>query len=106
MLLCVGFVAVGWVVSFTFAFIFGNISDVVMTYLMQIWFLNDKGNRIVYFGVSLVIVACCILLAQEYCKEQNNVEQLSLSQLEGVDPLDDQDEKSISFVETTPLKKY
>ena len=79
-------------------------SDVVMTYLMQIWFLNDKDNWMVYFGVSLVIVACCIFLAQEYCKEQNNVEQLSSSQLEGIDPLDDQDEKYISFVETTPLK--
>ena len=83
-----GVVTFVWIISYTLAYLFGDIgwlsiitnSDVVMTYLMQILFLNEDDDWFAYVGVVCVIVACCILLGEQYWKGKNDVNTTSSSQ--------------------------
>ena len=83
LLMSLGFCAFGWVISFTLAYLFGDVSwlsilmnsDVIMTYLMQIWILNQSDNWLVYVGVTLVMIACLFLLGQQYCNQQRDSSQ-------------------------------
>ena len=71
---------------------------------MQIWFLNESDNTLVYIGVALVIFACCFLLIEKYWKERANVSQLQLQDNNRV--LDISESNDDNIQETTNLINF
>lgn len=85
-------------ITFTMGYQYGDLnwlslitnSDVLMTYLMQIWLLNVNDSLIQYIGVLIVLLACSILFVQQAHKNNHQNESNEQRQPREKSPPSDQ----------------